>query len=380
MKEILINDDLLEEVRLSRNTWKWQDKKVDRIVDIGYTHEYLLANRTVDDVIKEFYKKSFKEMYTVDEWQEFMSLDKNNKSDITNNCSFLIEGALHNRLNLWAKIEILLKCSVQFKLNNKYKYFSDLKPYFETYACGFKSGYNQFINIIVKPHSLFDNSKEEASQIIFRYLTNAQSNDPVVTSNKGFKFRVENGNYDICNDFLDGLNEGCLYRAWTIVFSQSELFLPLFQNYLNGSDKVKIENKELKKGDILKKQNNLIPRVSLQYVYDFFSVLIEPNKKGTFYLNEQKLLIFIESTFINEDPTLQSFNVSFNKDKKDVKSVFRRFYENCFDLEYDKKNLSRKYFDIMNKAFKGFSVDKDLSKWHETNSVIPTKNKPKGKL
>ena len=377
MKDILINNNLLEEIRISRNTRKWEYAKVDRIVGIGYTHEYLLANRKVDDVIKVSYIKSIKEIYKAEEWEKFTDVEKN---DRTKNCSLLIKGALHNRINLWVKIGTLLDYKEEQNLNNKYNYFSDLKPYFKDYASDFERGYNQFLNVIVKPHLLFDNSKEEASLIIFKFITNAQSNELVLSSYKGLEFSCKNGEHEIEYNVLDGLHEGYLYKAWAIIFNDSELFLPLFQNYLNGSDKVEMESKELKKDDILKMQNNLIPRVSLQYVYDFFSVLIEPNKKGTFYLNEQKLLIFIESTFINEDPTLQSFNVSFSKDKKDVKSVFRRFYENCFDLEYDKKNLSRKYFDIMNKAFRGFSVDKDLSKWHETNSVIPTKNKPKGKL
>ena len=377
MKDILINNNLLEEIRISRNTRKWEYAKVDRIVGIGYTHEYLLANRKVDDVIKVSYIKSIKEIYKAEEWEKFTDVEKN---DRTKNCSLLIKGALHNRINLWVKIGTLLDYKEEQNLNNKFNYFSDLKPYFKGYASDFERGYNQFFKVIVKPHLLFDNSKEEVSLIVFKFITNAQSNELVLSSYKGLEFSCKNGEHEIEYNVLDGLHEGYLYKAWAIIFNDSELFLPLFQNYLNGSDKVEMESKELKKDDILKMQNNLIPRVSLQYVYDFFSVLIEPNKKGTFYLNEQKLLIFIESTFINRDPTLQSFNVSFSKDKKDVKSVFRRFYENCFDLEYDKKNLSRKYFDIMNKAFRGFSVDKDLSKWHETNSVIPTKNKPKGKL
>ena len=377
MKDILINNDLLEEIRLTRDTRKWHDETVDRVVGIGYSHEYLLANRKVDDFIKEAYIESIKKIYRVKEWDGFDDVEKNN---ITKNCSFLIEGVLHNRINLWSKLGTLLDYKDKFNLNSKYNYFSDLKPYFKSYANDFKLGYNQFLNVIVKPHLLFDNSKEEASRVIFKFITNSQPNELVVSSYKGFQFSCEKGEHKIEYDLLDGLHEGYLYKAWAIIFNQSELFLPLFQNYLNGGDRVEAKNKKLNKDDILKMQNNLIPRVSLQYVYDFFSVLIEPNKKGTFYLNEQKLLIFIESTFVNDDPVLQSFNVSFSKDKKDVKSVFRRFYENCFDLEYDKKNLSRKYFDIMNKAFKGFSVDKDLSKWHETNSIIPTKNKPKGKL
>ncbi|MBP1839408.1 hypothetical protein [Formosa algae] len=378
MKDVLINDNLLEEVRTSKNTSKWQDVNCERIVDFGYTHEYLLAKRNVDDIIKKSYTDTFKGMYRTDEWKEYTSHDRPNENTIINHCSFLIEGALHNRVNLWAKIGTLLELKDQHNLNNQYIYLSSLTPYFKRYASNFKSGYNQFLNVIVKPYLLFDNSKEEAAHIIFRFITNNHSNAPVSTVITGFDF--ENENYNIKYDLTDGLIEGYLYKAWSIIFTQNELFLPIFKKYSSGEVFTNTNKAKVIKDDILKMQNKLIPKVSIEYVYDFFSVLIEPNKKGTFYLDQQKLLIFIESTFINKKPIQQSFNVPFSKDKKDVRSVFRRFYENCFDLEYDKKNLSRKYFDIMNNAFKGFSVDKDLPKWHETNNQILTKDKPKGKL
>jgi hypothetical protein len=378
MREKLINCDLLEEIRTSRDTSTWQDRNDHNIVDLGYTHKYLLANRTVDKIIKEFYFKPFRKIYTTDEWRELINADMHNKIDITNHCSYLIEGALHNKVNLYLKINALLELKDQHILNHKYEYFSDLKPYFTSYAKDFKSGYNQFLNVIVKPFLFFENNKEQASDIIFRYITNNQSNDPVVFLGRGFKMRSENDVYEIDYDFLDGLHEGYLYRAWTIIFSQNELFLPLFKKYLNGENIRDTDKTKLIKEDVLKMQNNLIPRISLEYVYDFFKVLIEPNKKGTFYLNEQKLLIFIESTFVNKKSIQQSFNVPFSKDKKDIRSVFKKFLDNCSELEFHKKNLKSKYFDIMNNAFIGFNDKYSFDKWADTNNEIPTLSKPKG--
>ncbi len=233
MKDILINDNLLEVIRTSINTSKWHDNNAERIVDFGYTHEYLLSKRNVDDIIKEFYIKSLKEIYSNDEWQELKNLDKQNKSFITNQCSFLIEGALHNRVNFYLKIGAFLELKDKHSLNDNLKYISDLKPYFKRYAGDFKRGYNQFLNVIVKPYSLFDSDKEEAAEIIFRYITNDQLNDPVTTLMKEFKINFENGDYEIDYDFSEGLIEGYIYRAWTIIFSQNELFLPLFKKYLN---------------------------------------------------------------------------------------------------------------------------------------------------
>jgi len=378
MKETLINDNLLEEIRTSRNTSKWHNSNDNKIVDFGYTHEYLLAYRTVDDIIKKFYQKSFKEIYTTEEWHELTKLAKQNKNSITNNSSFLIKGALHNRENLWIKIGTLLELKDKFNLNNNYKYLSDLKPYFKDYARGFKSGYNQFLNVIVKPHLVFKN-KEEAAPIVFNYITNNSSNDPITTVSKDFKLKLENGEYELDYDYLDGVAEGYLYRAWQIIFSQNDLFLPIFKKYLNGENTIQLNKTKLIKDDILKMQNILIPKVSLEYVYDFFSVLIEPNKKGAFYLDPQKLLIFIKSTFVEKQPIPQDFNVKLKLDKKDIRSIFRKFQDNCYDYDYKKTKIKRKYFDIMFKGFNGFEAKSDFDKWAETNNKIPTLSKPKGK-
>ncbi|WP_146035210.1 hypothetical protein [Formosa algae] len=261
MKDTLINDYLLEEIRTTRTTSKWQDENCEQIVEFGYTHEYLLANRSVDDIIIDFYIKSIKDIYTTDEWQDFENSEKKNKNYITNSCSFLIEGAFHNRVNLWVKMGTLLELRNELNLNNKYKHLSDLKPYFKNYASDFKSGYNQFLNVVVKPYLLFDYSKEEAAHIIFRYITNDQSNAPVVTLIKGFEISLKNGKYDLNYEFKDGLNEGYLYKAWSLIFSQNELFLPLFQKY--------IADGEMKKSI---KHKITIDQIALKYVYEGVSI------------------------------------------------------------------------------------------------------------
>lgn len=375
MKDVLIDDNLLEDIRTSINTSKWHDNKVDRIVDFGYTHEYLLSKRNVDDIIKEFYIKSLKEIYSTGEWQELKDLDKQNKSFITNQCSFLIEGALHNRVNLYLKIGSLLELKDEHNLKDEFNYLSDLQPYFKRYAGDFKAGYNQFLNVVVKPYLLFDNSKEEAAHIIFRYITNNESNDPATTLMKEFKINFDGGDNKIDYDMSEGLNEGYIYRAWSIIFSQNELFAPLFKRYLNGDKILDTNKKELNKDEILKMECNLIPSIKLQYVYDFFSILLKPYKNSKPYLSEQKLLTFIESTFVNEVPVPQYFDIPLNKIY--IRSVFYKFQINCSDLERNQKKIKKKYYDIMNEGFKGFS-DSDRHHWTRTKENKALKGKPKG--
>jgi hypothetical protein len=54
---------------------------------------------------------------------------------------------------------------------------------------------------------------------------------------------------------------------------------------------------------ILKCQNKLITKVSMQKVYEHFDILTkETNKNDEFYLTNEQLLVFINSTFINYVP------------------------------------------------------------------------------
>jgi hypothetical protein len=383
MKETLINNTICEFIRTQTDTFTWTGEGVDDIVFGGLTHQHLLRTNIIDKTIIDYYAVDTIELLTPEE-MENVPTDYYNSifSRALAPFPFVILGAYHSRFNLYWKIKSLSSPDLKIELNGNKKFnnFFDLKPYFSEYAIGFKDGHNDFEDDNIIPYLLkFEIHDREAYAIrVLEFLTKNGSKDPRTTSKKGFTL-YSNNKREIVEAYQDGLLEGYIYRAWNIIFSNNALFAPLFQKHLLGKNIQKEDRSELKKEDILKMQNNLIPKISLEYVYDFFKVLIEPNKKGAFYLDEQKLLIFIESTFVNKKPIQQSFNIPFSNDKKDVRSVFRKFYDNCYDLEYDKKNVNRKYFDIMNNAFTGFCVDKDLPKWHQTNNNIPTKDKQKAK-
>lgn len=147
-------------------------------------------------------------------------------------------------------------------------------------------------------------------------------------------------------------------------------------NQLQFANPPPVKN-DLTKEQLFEEQNYLIPDVDIIEVYDFFKVLVtKPNRKGGYYLNEEKLLKFIKATFVDEKPIKQKFNVPFSKDKIDVRSVFKRFQDYCYDLEYNKTNVKDKYFAIMFEGFEGFSKKADSNKWHKTNNKLPT---PKGR-
>jgi hypothetical protein len=383
MKETLINSTFLELIRSYRNTFTWNAEGAEDIVFGGLTHQHLITTNIIDKTILDYYTSYTIELLTSSEVND---LPKDYYNAIFSKAlapfPFVILGAYHSRFNLYWKVKALLNPDNKIELNGKNKFdnFFDLESYFSEYAVGFKEGYNDFEDDKIIPYLLkFEKEDREAYAIkILEFLTNNQTQDPKTTSKGGFAL-FSHERREIVNAYQDGLLEGYIYRAWSIIFSNNELFAPLLKEYLLSKNFIRKIKPELKRDDILKMNNNLIPKITLLYVYDFFSVLLEPNKKGSFYLDEQKLLIFIESTFVNKKPIQQTFNVPFSKDKSDVRSVFRNFYLRCNSFDYDKKNVNRKYFDIMNNAFMGFDDKIDYKKWSETSNEIPTMPKPNGK-
>lgn len=109
------------------------------------------------------------------------------------------------------------------------------------------------------------------------------------------------------------------------------------------------------KEDLLNKQNQLIPKVPILDVYNHFNVLTEAtNKHNEFYLTPEQLLIFIQSVFIDKKPIKQDFNCK-GIIKKTVRNIFYKFYFSNKNKERNESMIKRKYFNIMNDAFKGFN-------------------------
>src|SRR5690606_29265354 len=98
---------------------------------------------------------------------------------------------------------------------------------------------------------------------------------------------------------------------------------------------------ELKEDEIIKSQNNLIPKVSISEVFEHFKVLTEmTNKYDEFYLNNEQLLIFIKSTFIDLNPIKQKFNCK-GFVKKDIRTIFYKFYFKHKNKETNQTRLKR---------------------------------------
>lgn len=382
MKEFIINKTLLNLFKTSKGTWTFDDwGGAQDIVFGALNHTHLIQTIKVDMIITDYYVEDTAMLLPPN---QFHAIPNDYRPYIISHnlapFSYIISGAPHSRYNLVKKIESLIQPDHEIYLygNKNLQTLHDLKPYFNEYAVGFKDGFNDFIADNIEPYllKLENDNRIEFANRVFKFITNNLSEKPRATSKKGFDFETNGNGGEIRNIYQDGLLEGYLYRAWSIIFSENELFLPIFKKYRDDIEKIKVLEKDV----ILKMDNNLIPRLKIEYVYEFFSVLTEPNKKGDSYLSEQKLLTFIESTFVNKDPIRQSFNVSLSKEKKNIRTVFRRFQDNCDQYENNQKHLKKKYFSIMFEGFEGFSIDQDYKRWSETNPDIETIGKPKESL
>lgn len=382
MKDLIINDKLLETISTYKelpHTLTGEGSK--KIVFGGLTHHHLLQTNKISNAIKEYYVSYTKELLTT---EASSGIPEDYHSNIfqygLSPFILVIFGAYHSRHNLFWKVIQLLNPSNNITLNGNANIasFYDLKSYFSEYAIGFENGYQDFEKDKILPFlPIIHSQNQEAYALkLLEFLSVDLSENPRTTTKKGFSVYFNGRTNEIVKSFQDGLMEGYIYRAWSIIFSNNLLFAPFFKEHrLNGSFVKKIESLN-KKEDILKMQNHLIPKVSLENVYEHFSILTKPTKEGKIYLTEQKLLIFIESTFVNKNPIKQSFDEPFAK--IDIRSVFKRFQDNCVHLEYNQTKIKEKYYKIMNNAFKGFSKP-DRDHWLRTNNKIKEIEKQKDK-
>lgn len=138
-----------------------------------------------------------------------------------------------------------------------------------------------------------------------------------------------------------------------------ELKLP----YQISIDPVKVQP-EISKEEILKSQNNLIPGVDMNSVYDHFEVLItEPNSQGNYHLKTEQLNQFLYNTFCLCTPSQQTPNHIATK--KEFRKVFFEFYQTFKNKELNEKRLKRKYFKILSESFEGFN-ENDYNDFHKT--------------
>lgn len=241
-----INDEFVEEIRLSILGYKdwdgcFKDSKPNEIVPEQLSHIFLKANHRIDNNILKFYC-----LPSLVSDSEFMEMNKDNilgkKETAFQPYTTKIFGAYFKRSDLYTKL-IGTTFDTLFINGNKIELFTDLEPYFRDYSDGFKKGFNEFDNDIITPYLTLLADKQDYVNKVFEFLTkDLFCSHSWAGLRSGFHRQHDN---NIVDGFNDGQKQGHFYRAWTIVFSNNNLFAPLFQDLMQPKQNI-IEAKRKK--------------------------------------------------------------------------------------------------------------------------------------
>jgi hypothetical protein len=212
---------------------------------------------------------------------------------------------------------------------------------------------NQYLNYRSQTHktflslTFFFDKLDEITKILFDYFKDTEQNEY-----EPFETKSVNAN-DIF-EAIKMLNQG--HKRIIIPSSFLDRSIVPQINPINQFQRQEPQPEtKITKEQLLKEQNNLIPKVSIDEVFNHFEVLTkQTNKNDEFYLTNEQLLIFIKSTFVDKKPIKQDFNCKGIK-KKIIRKVFYDFYFGKKNKETNQTRLKRKYFNIMNDAFNGFN-------------------------
>ena len=231
--DVEIDEDLINWVRKNRNIVYYETTMDEQpIINVGVlAHENLawqdiIYSSGVDQIIWTYYHQHTNGMLTDGEWQSMRANCRHASRNIETALrpfSFKILGAYHYRPDLYYKFKSITsgnRCKINAKTVNK---VADLIPYFTRYAEGFKYGFDSFEEEQIKPLlTIIANPQEYASRVV-KYLFDET---PSMGIYRGFETDLK---HEITDGYEEGLKYGLYYRAWSIVFSNNELFAPLFR-------------------------------------------------------------------------------------------------------------------------------------------------------
>lgn len=238
-----INTGFLEEIRLMYSTCTYQiDDNDYLIVPKDETHDFILNNFPVNESILKFYYAQTDSLFSEADYKKMTESGYFGRKEQTlKPYPIVIYGAFFNRLDFYTKILSLSWQKVEERPtlnNNKIEHFEDLFPYFKEYANGFKNGYEGFEEKFINKYLPLFPDKNDFTNKVFEHVTkkiifqhdwlNTHSGFTTETIADGKKIS-DTGR--IVNAFEDGQTQGYFYKAWKIIFSNNNLFAPLFESY-----------------------------------------------------------------------------------------------------------------------------------------------------
>jgi len=354
--QYLLDTKFIDQLRLNWSNKYFVFENIDNIeiVPDKLTHSYLLNNFNISQSISNYYHSNSKGLMSDVEYQKKVKGGyKGAKEEFLIPYSININGGFYSVSDLHCKLTGAIYLDKCIK-GKKIKYLSDLTPYFKDYNLGFKKGFDNFEIDCIKPYLMEFSDKKDFINKVFEYLTKEITFKHTWNNGtQGFTTNGLNKNRDIIRGIDDGKKQGYFYRAWTIVFSNSNLFEPLF-------DTIKKKPQQKNKKTSTKKK---------KYLIDLFE---------TTELYNKVINILIEKEFISKNGN----TLKWIKPKTKKHSVNQTIIALMVVLEkkhYLKPKPSAVYYNIENdfniKIDKGtYSVSSNGFK-EDYNTELPTTNK-----
>jgi hypothetical protein len=228
-----INKDLFDTFRLLQGIINFNTYGIDKeIVPEKLKHNYLLKTFKIDEIIEKFYYLPMQNLISESELKRFENIGYLGQNySCLEPYPIIFSGAYHNRKSFISKLKFASnnECKIENKLINS---ILDLKEYFEVYGNGFENGFLNFEEDCIKTFLILANDKEDYIYKIFEYITKSLILEAGWLNPKiGFTFSGFQGQISLDSAYFEGQNNGYYYKAWSIVFSNSNLFKNYFLSY-----------------------------------------------------------------------------------------------------------------------------------------------------
>ncbi|WP_299681955.1 hypothetical protein [uncultured Dokdonia sp.] len=237
-----INEELLKYIRLYHSGILILQNEENKIVPEEFTHNYLLANFDIPQIIKEYYFSPCCDMLTNEDYQKFVSIGYiGNPKTTLSPYLFRYNGAFILRKKLFYQLMFLIDSKDTYK-GKPIKRLADLFPYFEDYSLGFKDGYDFFEEDYINKFMPMFADKFDFVNKIFEYITKEiifthswRNNHTGFRVSMNIEKNIKDGG-EITNAYEDGKFQGYFYKAWSLLLSNSKLFENLFIELLNSRE------------------------------------------------------------------------------------------------------------------------------------------------
>lgn len=271
-----IDKSFLKNIRLSVPMLNFSNIQIDNdiIVPQKLTHTYLKGNFKINESILKHYFAQTQYLISESEYKELFNIGLMCKKwKVLEPYSILIGNAYYSRTDLLAKLSHINSDNYNLICEGKkVEYLTDLTPYFKEYSNGFKHGFNDFDKECIEPFLVMFPNKKDYLNKVFEFITKEiPFTHGWATYEVGFttNYNIDTNKHVLTGGFENGKKQGYFYKAWSIIFSNHNLFTPLFKEF--KSTRTTQETLPPKESDILSKlithQNSIeiVEKIKIQY-------------------------------------------------------------------------------------------------------------------